>query len=95
LRIGLAMALAAGIGFGGITFFLAGAALRAKRNKVRTGMAALVGETAEVQTPLQPNGQVLVRGEIWTAHCPRGAAKGDFVVVRGFHDMTLEVELRG
>jgi membrane-bound serine protease (ClpP class) len=92
LRVGLAMALAAGLGFGGITFFLAAAALRAKRNKVRTGMDALLGEVAEAQTPLRPTGQVLVRGELWGAHCPAGADKGDFVVVRGFHALTLEVE---
>jgi membrane-bound serine protease (ClpP class) len=94
LRVGLAMALAGGLGFGCITFFLAAAALRAKRNKVRVGMDALMGEMAVAQTELRPSGQVLVRGELWGATCADGAARGDSVVVRGFHDLTLIVEPR-
>jgi membrane-bound serine protease (ClpP class) len=92
LRVGVAMAVAAGLGFGGITFFLAGAAIRAKRNKVRTGIQALIGEMAETLTPLHPTGQVMVRGEIWAAHSSQQVAKGAAVIVRGFHDLTLEVE---
>jgi membrane-bound serine protease (ClpP class) len=94
LRVGLAMALAGGLGFGCITFFLAAAALRAKRNKVRVGMDALMGEMAVAQTELRPSGQVLVRGELWGATCEDGAARGDSVVVRSFHDLTLIVEPR-
>ncbi len=95
LRIRLATTLAAALTFGGITFVVARMALRARHNKVRTGMQALLGEVAEVRTPLEPQGQVLVRGELWTAHCPAGARKGESVVVRGYHDLTLEVERRG
>ena len=43
---------------------------------------------------LRERAEVLVRGELWTAHCPQGARKGDAVVVRGFHELTLEVEPR-
>ena len=94
LRVHLATTLAATLTFGAITFVLARMALRARHNKVRTGMSALLGELAEARTPLEPTGQVLVRGELWTAHCPQGARKGDAVVVRGFHELTLEVEPR-
>jgi membrane-bound serine protease (ClpP class) len=95
LRIRLATTLAAALTFGGITFVVARMALRARHNKVRTGMDALLGEVAEVRTPLEPRGQVLVRGELWSAECPEGARKGESVVVRGYHDLTLEVERRG
>jgi membrane-bound serine protease (ClpP class) len=94
LRIRLATTLAAGLTFGAITFIVARMAWRARHNKVKTGMQALLGEVAEVQTPLEPEGQVLVRGELWAARCPQGARKGDSVVVRGYHDLTLEVERR-
>jgi membrane-bound serine protease (ClpP class) len=94
LRVTLMTAVAAGVAFGGITFFIAGAAMRAKRNKVKTGMAALMGEIAETQTPLQPSGQVMVRGELWNAHSTCEVGKGEAVVVTGFHGLTLEVEPR-
>jgi membrane-bound serine protease (ClpP class) len=95
LRIRLATTLAAALTFGAITFVVARMAWRARQNKVKTGMQALLGEVAVAQTPLEPQGQVLVRGELWTAHCPQGARKGDSVFVRGYHDLTLEVERRG
>jgi membrane-bound serine protease (ClpP class) len=92
LRVGLTMALAAGIAFGGITFVLAALALKAKRSKSKVGMDALLGQIAEVRTPLAPEGQVLVRGELWNAICADHAAKGDSVIVRGYRALTLEVE---
>ena len=93
LRVGLVMALAAGIAFGGITFVLAALALKAQRSKSRVGMDALLGQIAIVRTPLSPEGQVLVRGELWNAVCPDRAEKGDSVIIRGYHALTLEVEL--
>ena len=67
LRVHLATALAAGLGFGAITFGLAWIALRARRNKVLTGPQAMIGGTAIARTPLTPTGQVEIRGELWQA----------------------------
>jgi membrane-bound serine protease (ClpP class) len=67
LRVHLSTAIAAGIGFGSISFFLAWIALRARRNKVLTGPAAMLRQIATVVTPLAPSGQVEVRGELWQA----------------------------
>jgi membrane-bound serine protease (ClpP class) len=68
-RIHPSIAVAVGLSFGLITSFLAIIALRARRNKVLTGAAALLGATAVAQTELHPaiTGQVLVRGELWQA----------------------------
>jgi membrane-bound serine protease (ClpP class) len=80
LRVHLSTALAAGIGFGAISFFLARIALKARRNKVLLGPEAMLRQTAIVVTPLTPTGQVEVRGELWqarldppTATLPTGA----------------------
>ncbi len=67
LRVHLSTAIACGLGFGSISFFLAWIAFRARHNKVLTGPAAMLRQIATVVTPLAPTGQVEVRGEIWQA----------------------------
>jgi membrane-bound serine protease (ClpP class) len=67
LRVHLATALAAGTGFGIVTFGLAWIALRARRNKVTTGPQAMIGALATARTHLRPAGQIEVRGELWQA----------------------------
>ncbi|MGH9617825.1 MAG: NfeD family protein [Acidobacteriaceae bacterium] len=97
MRVHLGTALGAGIGFGIITIFLGTIALRAQRNKVQTGGEALVGSIAVAQTALNPNGQVLVRGELWQAHSHDTVAAGEPVRIRDRKGLLLEVErdLRG
>jgi membrane-bound serine protease (ClpP class) len=67
LRVHTSTALAAGLTFGVITFVLAWLGLKARRNKSLTGPGAMLGLLATVRSPLEPLGQVLVRGEIWQA----------------------------
>ena len=67
LRVHRSTAIACGLGFGSISFFLATIALRARRNKVLTGAGAMLNQIATVVTPLNPTGQVEVRGELWQA----------------------------
>ena len=66
-RVHTSTAVAAGLGFGIISFGLAWIAVRARRNKVLTGPQAMVGGLAVVRSPLAPVGQVEIRGEIWQA----------------------------
>jgi membrane-bound serine protease (ClpP class) len=94
LRVHTATAVGAGLGFGAISFGLAWIALRARRSKVLTGPQAMVGGTAIVRTPLNPSGQVEIRGELWQASL-RGAASlavGSAVSVRGVDGLVLIVE---
>jgi membrane-bound serine protease (ClpP class) len=94
LRVHLATALGAGLGFGAISFGLAWIALRARRGKVLTGPQAMIGGTAVVRTPLCPTGQVEIRGELWQAFL-RGQESlpvGSLVSVRDLDGLVLIVE---
>jgi membrane-bound serine protease (ClpP class) len=94
LRVHVATALGAGVGFGVISFGLAWIALRARRGKVLTGPQAMVGGTAIVRTPLNPTGQVEIRGELWQARLHRQASLGvgSEVSVRSVEGLVLIVE---
>lgn len=94
LQVHTGTAVGAGIGFGVISFGLAWIALRARRGKVLTGPQAMLGAIAITQTPLSPNGQVSIRGELWQATL-RGHASlpaGVPVHVRYVEGLTLIVE---
>lgn len=92
MRVHLGTAMGAGIGFGLITIFLSTIAVRAHRNKVQTGGEALLGTTAVAQTALNPNGHVLVRGELWQAHAVSPVAAGETVRILARNGLHLEVE---
>ncbi len=98
MQVRFATALGVGTGFGLITMYLVRIALRARRNKVITGPAAMVGTLAIAQEPLSPNGtlpargQVLVRGELWFAESPTSVAAGTRLKVQGIRGLTLLVE---
>ena len=94
LQVHLGTALGAGVGFGAISFGLAWIALKAYRNKAVMGPEAMIGHTAIVHTPLDPTGQVEIRGELWqatlraAAHLPPGAT----VIVKEVNGLLLSVE---
>ncbi len=67
LEVNWGTAIGAGVGFGGVTAGLLMLGLRARRAKVRTGAEAMLGWLAVTQTSLAPEGEVLVRGELWRA----------------------------
>lgn len=92
MRVQLGTALGAGIGFGLITIFLTTIAVRARRSKVQTGGEALLGTIAVAQTALNPNGQVMVHGELWQAHSHDAVAVGETVRIRDRKGLLLEVE---
>jgi membrane-bound serine protease (ClpP class) len=96
-RVHTSTAIAAGLGFGAISFGLAWIALRARRNKILTGPQAMVGGVAVVRTPLAPVGQVEIRGELWQARLLDSTsssfpAPGDSVHVRAVEGLVLLVE---
>ena len=94
LQVHTGTALGAGIGFGVISFGLAWIALRARRGKVLTGPQAMLGAIAITQTPLSPNGQVAIRGELWQATLQGHASlpAGAPVHVLSVEGLTLIVE---
>lgn len=91
LGIHPALALAVSAAFGAITFFLVRLAWRARRAKHRLGADALVGSRASAMEPLNPEGHVLVEGEIWRAVASEPVEKGAPLRVVGHEQYLLHV----
>lgn len=92
MRVHLGTALGAGIGFGLITVFLTTIAVRARRNKVQTGNEALLGSLAVAQSRLDPEGQVMVRGELWQARADTAIQAGEAVRIFSREGLLLHVK---
>ena len=92
MRVHLLTALAVSVPLGLITAFLMTLALKARRNKVVTGVEGMVGETCVAQTALSPRGKVSVHGELWDAVSSRDLPLGQAVVVRRVDGLLLQVE---
>jgi membrane-bound serine protease (ClpP class) len=65
-----------------------------RRYRVVTGAEGLRGAVAEVIEACDPDGRVMLRGEIWKARSTQPARPGDRVEVAGVDGLTLEVEPR-
>jgi membrane-bound serine protease (ClpP class) len=82
-----AVASTAGLVVVGLTF-----GMRALYRKPTTGESGMVGEVGVTRTPLAPDGQVLVHGELWHAIArPGPVAVGEKVEVIGVDGLTLSV----
>ena len=92
MRVHLATALAVSIPLGGITVLLMSIALKARRNKVTTGIEGLIGEVGAAQTALSPAGKVFVHGEIWDAVASTAVSAGEQVVVERVDGFRLSVK---
>ena len=91
LRVRFLTALAVSAPLGLITAFLMTIALKARRNKVVTGVQGLIGEVGVAQSDLAPQGKVFVHGEIWNAISAEPVTAGSSVVVRKVDGLQLEV----
>ncbi len=91
MRIHLWLAIAISVAFGAITVFLVRLAVRARRMKARLGADALVGSAASAMERLDPEGHVLVEGEIWRAITSEPVAAGAKVRVVGHEEYLLRV----
>ncbi|MFP5208830.1 MAG: NfeD family protein [Acidobacteriota bacterium] len=85
------VAIAVSIGFGGITVFLLRLIVRARRRKALLGADTMVGSSATAMEPLNPEGHVLVEGEIWRAVASENVPSGASVRVIGHEQMLLRV----
>lgn len=88
------------IGLGVVTaaffVFIIAKALVAQRRQPATGGEALIGAIATVRQPLDPDGLVLVEGELWSACSESGAiAAGARVVVTERDGLRLQVRKAG
>ena len=72
--------------------FLVWAAVRGQRRQVTTGKEGMIGQVAMVKTALEPQGMVMVEGELWKAVLDEGsAAVGEEVVVKKIDNLKLYV----
>jgi membrane-bound serine protease (ClpP class) len=86
------VAIGVSTAFGAITVFLVRLAVRARQMKARTGADAMVGHEAKAMEALEPEGHVLVEGEIWRAVANAPAPAGSTLRVVGHDQMLLQVE---
>ncbi len=75
----------------GFFVFALGLAFRAHQKKVATGKEGLVGEIGKAQSDLDPQGTVLVDGELWDAYTDSEIHKGDRVKVVAVEAMRLKI----
>jgi membrane-bound serine protease (ClpP class) len=93
-RIRLSTALSVTLPLAAIIIILMRFALAAQRRKAVTGEAGMIGAVGVAQTDLNPEGKVMVRGEIWDACAQGKILKGTRVRVRGLDGLTLLVETK-
>jgi membrane-bound serine protease (ClpP class) len=92
IQVGLELVIPAAIITALFFLFVIGAGLRAQKRKVTTGTEGLLGEIGTAFSSLEPNGKVLVHGEVWNAVAASRIEKGAFVKVVAVKDMVLRVE---
>ncbi len=92
MRIHLTTALGVSIPFALITVFLVSLVVKARANKVATGTSTMIHEIGVARTPLEPQGQILIRGEYWNAVSSAPVAPGAQVRVTAVDGLTLRVE---
>jgi membrane-bound serine protease (ClpP class) len=93
-RIRLTTALSVTLPLAIITVILLRFAIAAQRSKTVTGQQGMISATGVAQTDLDPEGKVMVRGEIWDARSDQTILKGTRVRVRAVDGLTLLVETR-
>ncbi len=92
MRVHLATTLVVAIPIGVIAVFLMTLVLKARKNRVTTGKEGMVGEIGVTRTPLGPEGQVFVHGELWNAVAKSEIPEGTRVRVRSVNGLRLTVD---
>jgi membrane-bound serine protease (ClpP class) len=94
-RLPVVVIVAVAVLLGVLVLLAARKVLHSYRNEpVRTGYEEMAGSTAEVRSPLDPEGQVFVQGAIWHARLRAGAGQvpvGGRVTVESVDGLTLIV----
>jgi membrane-bound serine protease (ClpP class) len=93
LQVSLPTVLPIVLGVAAIAVFLLRLATQAQRLPPASGASAMIGESAETLTPLEPPhlGRVTAHGEIWQARSTEPIPERARVRVTGVHGLTLDV----
>ncbi len=93
LRISMGVILLATAITAAFFAFAVGLAIRTQRRRPTTGREAMVGATGVARENLDPEGQVMVHGELWRARAREGRIeKGKKIKVVEARELTLIVE---
>lgn len=87
-RIALTLALASGLFF----IFALGKAFKTRMTKPTTGREGLIGEKGTAIASIDPEGQVKLHGEVWTAFSDQKISEGERVVVVAVEGLMVKVE---
>jgi membrane-bound serine protease (ClpP class) len=91
MRVSWSVIIPAALLTAGFFAVVMGFAWRAWKAKPTTGREGLVGERGVVRKRIDPEGQVLVHGELWRARANEVFDPGESVEVVGVEGLTLEV----
>lgn len=93
LQLSLRLVLPVVFGFAGIAIFLVRLALAAQRRGPVTGATAMIGESGETLTAIEPErpGRVATHGEIWQARAAETISEGTRVTVTHVDGLMLVV----
>jgi membrane-bound serine protease (ClpP class) len=92
VRIRLGTSLAVTFPLATISIILVRVALAAMRRKSLTGEEGMINSLGVAETDLDPEGRVLIRGELWQARAAQTVLQGTRVRVAGLEGLTLRVE---
>jgi membrane-bound serine protease (ClpP class) len=92
MRIRWSTAVALALPFSLITVFLVSLVVRARRNKVETGVEGMIGLEGAALTDIAPNGKIFVHGEYWDAVSAVPIRAGGRIRVMAIDRLKLTVE---
>jgi membrane-bound serine protease (ClpP class) len=92
MRVKLLTALVVSVPIGVIAVFLMTLVLRAHKNKVATGIEAMIGQVGVARTVVEADGKVFLRGELWNASARTAIAEGSKVRVREVEGLRVHVD---
>ena len=90
--VSIPIVLGAAIASAGLTFFIIGAAIKARRRPAATGAEEMIGSRGRVLDWQTGRGNIRVHGEIWSARGDAELKAGDAVKVTRREGLTLIVE---
>lgn len=74
LHVSVPLVVGTGVVMAAVTTFMVGFALRAQKMPIKSGQEAMIDREGVVRVDLVPAGEVLIKGEMWSAESADGAA---------------------
>ncbi len=92
MKISLSVIIAAVLVSAAFFTFAITKAIGARLKKPTTGKEGLIGETGIAETPIAPEGKILIHGEFWNAVSEQNIEKGEKVQVTGVNNLKVQVK---